>query len=66
MLAGCGWELEPLRLDHGAKAAYRVTRSGGGVRVEARSADEACLLQSRPAQPRRAALPDFPQYLTIQ
>jgi hypothetical protein len=66
MLAACGWELEPLRLHHGAKAAYRVTRSGGGVRVEARSADEACLLQAKPARPRRAALPDFPQYLTIQ
>lgn len=64
MLAGSGWELEPLRLHHGAKAAYRITRNGGGVRLEARSADEACLLQAKPAQPWRATLPDFPQYLT--
>ena len=65
MLAGSGWELEPLRLHHGAKAAYRITRNGGGVRLEARSAGEACLLQAKPARPWRAALPDFPQYLTI-
>jgi hypothetical protein len=66
MLPGNGWELEPLRLHYGAKAAYRVTRNVAGVWLEARSAGEACLLQAKPARPWRAALPDFPQYLTIQ
>jgi hypothetical protein len=66
MLAGSEWELEPLRLYHGARAAYRISRKAGGVRLEARSADESCLLQTK--QPRSltpAMLPDFPQYLTI-
>src|SRR5689334_8480888 len=80
MLPASGWELEPLRLHHGALAAYRVSRAGGGVRLEARSAGESCVLQSTvlPAGvrqpgvlpsgggPARSALPDFPQYLRIQ
>jgi hypothetical protein len=66
MLPGCGWELEPLRLHHGAKAAYRVSRSGEGVRVEARSAQENCCLQARAAGPIRTVLTDYPQYLKIQ
>jgi hypothetical protein len=67
MLAGAGWELEPLRMHHGAKAAYRVSRTEGCVRLEARSADECCLLQAKkPARPMATLLPDFPQYLTIQ
>jgi hypothetical protein len=66
MLPASGWELETLRLHHGARAAYRVTRNGGGVRLEARSADEACLLQAKPPKPWRASLSDFPRYLTIQ
>ena len=65
MLAASGWELEPLRMHHGAKAAYRITRNAGAVRLEARSADEACLLQAKPVPPWRAALRDFPQYLTM-
>jgi hypothetical protein len=71
MLAAADWELEPLRIDQGARAAYRVSRRGGGVRLEARSAEESCLLETR--QPRlplphkaRIMPPDFPQYLTIQ
>ena len=80
MLPASGWELEPLRLHHGALAAYRVSRAGGGVRLEARSAGESCVLQATvlPAGvrqpgvllsgggPARSALPDFPQYLRIQ
>jgi hypothetical protein len=67
MLCGADWELEPLRIDHGARAAYRISRRAGGVRLEARSADESCLLQSKPRARLTAAMaPDFPQYLTIQ
>jgi len=67
MLAGADWELEPLRRHHGARAAYRISRKSGGVRLEARSADESCLLQTRqPARLLPALMPDFPQYLTIQ
>lgn len=66
MLAGADWELEPLRMHHGARAAYRISRKAGGVRLEARSADGSCLLQTRqPARLMPAMLPDFPQYLTI-
>lgn len=66
MLPASGWELEPLRLHHGARAAYRLSRAGGGVRLEARSAEESCVLQSGRAGPARSVLPDFPQYLRIQ
>ncbi|HYW48832.1 MAG TPA: hypothetical protein VE959_38570 [Bryobacteraceae bacterium] len=64
VLAGSGWELEPLRLHHGAAAAYRVTRTGGRVRLEARSAAESCRLETRAAAAVRAGLRDCPQYLT--
>ena len=66
MLAGIDWELDPLRRHHGASAAYRISRTAGGVRVEARSADESCLLQTtQPVRLMPAMLPDFPQYLTV-
>jgi len=67
MISGADWELEPLRIDHGARAAYRVSRRDGRVRLEARSADESCLLETKPPARRIPALAlDFPQYLTIQ
>lgn len=65
MLPACGWELEPLRLHHGAKAAYRVTRNSSGVRLEARSAGEACFLESAPVAPPHSPLGDFPRYLML-
>ncbi|HEY2016537.1 MAG TPA: hypothetical protein VGH38_23700 [Bryobacteraceae bacterium] len=69
MLPATGWELEPLRIEQGARAAYRVTRAGGRVRLEARSADESCVLQAKPekkASPWRAQIPEYPRYQTIQ
>src|SRR5689334_17363135 len=60
MLPACDWELESMRLHHGARAAYRVSRKDGGVRLEARSASQSCLIQS--AKPERL-LSDFPRYL---
>ena len=66
VVTGAGWGLEPLRLHHGARAAYRVTRAAGQVRLEARSAGECCLLESSErGMPLRAPIPDYPQYLTI-
>ncbi|HEV3198655.1 MAG TPA: hypothetical protein VGZ73_12120 [Bryobacteraceae bacterium] len=67
MLSGADWELEPLRIDHGARAAYRISRRDGRVRMEARSAEESCLFETKPrARLMPAMAPDFPQYLTIQ
>jgi hypothetical protein len=71
MLAGADWALEPLRMHHGARAAYHVSRKAGGVRLEARSADESCLLETRPPARLPSLIssilsPDFPRYLTIQ
>jgi hypothetical protein len=40
-----GWNLEALRLHHGAATAYEVTRRGGQVRVEARSSKSRCLFE---------------------
>lgn len=56
-----GWELEPLRLEHGAESAYRIERRQGRVRVEARGPHERCVLEAH--SPRFAALLDFPPYL---
>jgi hypothetical protein len=66
MLPASDWELEPLRKHHGASAAYRISRTCGRVRLEARSGSETCTLQSeQPAYVLRSAIPDFPQYVTI-
>jgi hypothetical protein len=71
MIEGADWELEPMRLHYGASAAYRVNRTAGAVKLEARRANEGCtLVAERPAQdPIRTArngLADFPQYLMLQ
>jgi hypothetical protein len=67
MIAGAGWELEPMRLHYGASAAYRVNRSGGQVKLEARRANESCTLVAEPAaHAMRHGLNDFPQYLMMQ
>lgn len=63
MLSEPGWELEPLRLDHGAQAAYRVVRKGGRVRLEARSAGQSCVSETeRGALPPWGATCDFPLF----
>lgn len=46
MLMGSDWPLSSLQRHHGAKAAYRVRRTGAQLRVEGRSQTESCLLQS--------------------
>ena len=40
-----GWDLEALRLHHGAAAGYQVTRRAGRVRVEARSTEGSAVLE---------------------
>jgi len=60
MLPASDWELESMRMHHGARTAYRVSRKDGGVRLEARSASQSCLIQS--TKPERF-LSDFPRYL---
>ena len=63
MLTGEGWSLESLREHYGARAAYRVTRFGGRVRLEARCGSESCLLEAvRPAKAVSPLLADFPRY----
>jgi len=50
-----------------ASAAYRVHRTNGSVRLEARSATQSCLLAAE--RPERGLLPplhDFPRYLMLQ
>ncbi len=50
-VSGGDWPLESLRLHHGCEAAYRVTRSGGSVRVEGCNAGQTCTLSA--TQPRQ-------------
>jgi hypothetical protein len=58
------WNLEPLRVHHGASAAYRVSRGRAGVRLEARNAaGQSCVLQAPERRGPFAGLsPDYPQY----
>jgi hypothetical protein len=62
MVTGSDWGLEPLRMHHGARAAYRVTRRGGCVQLEGRSDQEACLLQAGSPPPANRLWTDFPRY----
>jgi hypothetical protein len=66
MLAAADWGLEPLRLHHGAQTAYRISRGGGRVRLEARSGMQTCLLEAAPRRRVSAQLADFPQYLRME
>jgi hypothetical protein len=60
-----GWNLESLRLHHGAAAAYEVTRRDGQVRVDARSAEGTCVLEgARRRLP--GTLPEWPRYQTVE
>jgi hypothetical protein len=63
ILPAAGWRLDSLRVHHGAAEAYRVTRAGGVVRLEARGQAESCLLESN-ATPSRCLgwSADLPQY----
>jgi hypothetical protein len=45
MLAETDWPLESLRLHHGARMAYRVSRTHGKVRVEGRADLRSCILE---------------------
>ncbi len=59
--------LEAVAQENGAQTAYRVSRSGGGVRVSGRSGGSRCELSCDP-EPRRTILPseflrDQPLYL---
>jgi hypothetical protein len=57
MVADSDWPLESLAREHGARSAYRVSGSGGAVRVEGREGGERCLLESdSPARTARLLL----------
>jgi hypothetical protein len=64
MVMGSDWTLESLQQHHGSKAAYRVSRSGAILRVEGKSRNGSCLLQSEPAASvAKRMLADRPRYL---
>jgi hypothetical protein len=64
IVMGSDWPLNSLQAEHGAKAAYRVSRSGSQVRVEGKSWNGSCLLQSEPVSSvARRILADRKQYL---
>jgi hypothetical protein len=64
LMMGSDWPLESLQAHHGAKAAYRVTRSGSQVRVDGRSRTGSCRLQSEPPAlvARRLLAEPWPRY----
>ena len=64
MLMGSDWPVDSLQSHHGARAAYRVSRSGTQVRVEGKSPSGSCLLQSEPAAlAAKRLLADRPRYI---
>jgi hypothetical protein len=64
MLMGSDWPIGSLQAHHGARAAYRVSRSNSQVRVEGKSRTESCLLQSElPSAVAKRMLADRPLYL---
>jgi len=66
MIFGSDWGLEPLRQRQGARAAYRVTRSAGGVALEGRSVEASCRLETaRPARFLLNPVADIPCYQTV-
>ena len=46
MIAGAGEPIESLRWSRGASAAWKVTRHGGGLRVEGFDGDRRCRLET--------------------
>jgi hypothetical protein len=66
MVYGSDWGLEPLRQHHGARAAYRVTRSAGRVALEGRSLGASCRLESsRPARALHNPVACIPFYQAV-
>lgn len=66
MVFGSDWGLEPLRQHHGARAAYRVTRSAGSVALEGRTVGASCRLEAaRPARFLLGALAYISGYQTV-
>jgi hypothetical protein len=64
MLMGSDWPLDSLQTQHGASAAYRVSRNGAQVRVEGKSRTGSCMLQSElPSAAARRLLADRHRYL---
>jgi hypothetical protein len=64
MVMRSDWPLDSLQAHHGAKAAYRVSRSGALVRVEGKSRTASCILESEPASSvAKRILADRPRYL---
>jgi hypothetical protein len=52
------WPLDSLAREHGARMAYRVSRTGRKVRVEGRHGSQRCLLEAEiPAPAYRPAVP---------
>ncbi|MFB3776019.1 MAG: hypothetical protein ACE141_00375 [Bryobacteraceae bacterium] len=46
---GWGWTLEALQAEHGARAVYRVSRTGAKLRVEGRSGARSLILEEETA-----------------
>jgi hypothetical protein len=66
VVCGGGWELEPLRVHYGARAAYRVSRNSQGVRVEGRSVEGSCVLETPQTISLQPLPKDYPQYYLVR
>lgn len=59
LIANSDWPLDSLALHHGARAAYRVGRDAGSIRVQALEGGRTCIVQSAdPAKVARRLLGD--------
>jgi len=66
-VTGSEWTLEALAAEHGARAVYRVSRTGAKLRVEGRSGARSLLLEEEPppGTPPRPRLAQRPRALLI-
>jgi len=48
MIAESDWPLDSLLWHHGADTAYRVSETGGRIRVEGHERSRSCILESTP------------------
>jgi len=63
LVADSGRPLDSLASHHGARLSYRVLRNGDRVRVEGRSFNQSCLLESETSAAfARRLLADQPRY----
>ncbi len=66
LISGAGCDLAAIQAEHGARAAWQVSRSASSVLVSGRAGDRSCLLkQELSGADLQRTLRDAPAYLLV-